>query len=240
MRMAVLITGFLRHKSESRQALFDHLIRPFDASLFISTWDIRDITREGTIDRTPTRADELSAFYGEALADASIRSYALFERSTPTIEARDRPHDLLAINPRAKEHGTVWMNRLFAQWLIVRDGLLMIAEYERRTGIRFDMICRTRTDCPLTGSLPEWPQDRVLASGALPNQMQNDRGWVPDFFLCGPRDEMMKLSELCYAIEPMYDRFNIDTTNAENLLLHFLVQRDIPIVIRDIPLTRHW
>lgn len=237
MTTAILLTGFLRFKDQSRDDLM-RLIERYDAKLFIATWDITDIDRKGRIDFMPVLASELVEFYGDCLADVSIRSHALFERTHKPIEARDRPHDLLTINPRAQEHGTVWMNRLYAQWLVVRDGLRMIAEYERRTGEAFDMICRTRTDCPVVGSLPEWPQDRLLVSAKLPHDMNYDRGWVPDFFLFGPRAEMMKLGDIAEAIQPMYDRQNIDTTNAENLLIHYLVRHDIPVAVRDVPLRR--
>ena len=61
---------------------------------------------------------------------------------------------------------------------------------------------------------------------------------MPDYFALGPAVEMYKRADLCFAIERLYDRRNVDTTNAENLLAAFLVQRDVPIAIADIPLTR--
>ncbi len=56
----------------------------------------------------------------------------------------------------------------------------------------------------------------------------------------GPAAEMQKLSNLCYAIEPLYDRQNLDTSNAEALLMYYMTQQDISIAIRDIALERDY
>ena len=78
------------------------------------------------------------------------------------------------------------MNRLFSQWYVVRQGLHLVAEFERLQGVEFDLICRTRTDILIEDALPAWPADRVLMSHALPGQMASDRGWLPDWFAIGP------------------------------------------------------
>ena len=240
--LAVLLTGFLRHKAETFDALRRHVLDPYGASLFVATWDVSDSARAGVredlLDPTIVTTHDVRAFYGDALADCRVRSYELFERDVPRIAARDRPFDVLSTNERAQEHHTYWMDRLFAQWYIVRDGLAMIAEHERLTGRRFDLICRTRSDIRFDGDLPSWPADRVLVANALPGSMPADRGWVPDYFTIGPSDEIRKLADLCFAIEPLYDRQNVDTTNAENLFAAFLVQRDVPVAVAEVPFTR--
>jgi hypothetical protein len=243
-KQAVLLTGFLRKKDETFWGLRQHVLSRGDSRLFIATWDIADSIREAVtehrIDPTPVAHAEIADFYGDALADVAIHHFDAFERNVPRITEREREGDLFAINARAKLHGVYWMNRLFAQWWLVRQGLVMIAEHARLTGWEPDVICRTRTDIAVRGPLPEWPQDRVLLDAHLPGDLegQNDRGLVPDWFMIGPAAEMMKLGDLCFAIEPLYDRQNADVCNAEELLRLFLVQRDIAYVSRTLPITR--
>lgn len=241
--LALLLTGFLRHADKTLDALTKHVASAFDTKLFVATWDVADdargeLVRENKVDRTPVTTHDVCDRFGPRLADCRVLAYDLFERTVPRISARHRSHDLLEINERAKEHNVYWMNRLFAQWYMVRQGLLMIEEHERLHGRRSDLICRTRTDILFSGALPEWSKERILVASALPAGMATDRDWVPDFFSIGPAAEMRKLADLCWSIEKMYDRQNIDTTNAENLLIHFLVGQDIPLSIKPLPYTR--
>ena len=240
--LALLLTGFLRKRHETFEALRQHVARHYDTTLFVATWDIADSARRGVreaeLDPTPLTTRDVVQTYGDLLGDCRVRSHELYERHARRITARSRPYDLFDVNPRAAEHAVYWMDRLFAQWYIVRDGLQMITEHERLTGRTFDLICRTRTDILFEGDLPPWPDERVLVSAALPGEMPSDRGWIPDFFAIGPSSEMRLLTDVCYSIERMYDRQNVDTTNAENLLLHVLVREDIPISFQHVPFRR--
>lgn len=244
IKQAVLLTGFLRKKEQTFSGLRRHVLDRGETRLFVTTWDIADSARtdvqQHLNDRTPVHHEEIAAFFGAALADLAIHHFDSFEKYAPAIQERQRENDLLAINARAQQHGVYWMNRLFAQWWLVRQGLLLIEEHIRLTGWQPDIICRTRTDIAFNGDLPEWPQDHVLLDAHLPGDLegQNAQGLVPDWFMIGPTAEMMKLSELCFAIEPYYDQQNADVTNAEELLRLFLLQRDIPYVSYDLPIER--
>jgi hypothetical protein len=240
--MAVLQTGFLRRADETRDAMAEHLIGPSNGTLFVATWDILDNEKlaigEFRVDPRTVSPRTVLELYGDGVADCSVRSYTMYERSVPQIERRQRPDDVLDVNPSARLHNTTYMNRIFAQWYIVRDGLRMIEEHERLHGMRFDFICRTRSDLLFHDVLPDWPRDRVLVSSDLIPGMPTDRSWFPDFFAVGPRDEMMKFSELCFSIEALYDRQNVDTSHAENLMLQHMVRADIPLVALHVPFTR--
>jgi hypothetical protein len=244
IRQAVLLTGFLRKKEQTFAGLRRYILERGETRLFVATWDIADSVRQAVtehcVDRMPVTTAEIAGFFGDALADVAVHHFDSFERSVPAIRERDREGDLFVINARAKLHGVYWMNRLFAQWWLVRQGLTLIAEHARLTGWEPDVICRTRTDIAINGPLPPWPEDRVLLDAHLPGDLegQNDRGLVPDWFTIGPAAELMKLRELCFAIEPLYDRQNADVCNAEELLRLFLVQRDIPYVSRSLPIAR--
>ncbi|MBV9801649.1 MAG: hypothetical protein JO130_00600 [Solirubrobacterales bacterium] len=241
-RLALLLTGFLRQVEATTEPLINHLAAHYNTDVFVATWDVADDARTGPqqsmVNPSPVTTHDVVAMYGEMLGGCVVSSFELYGRTAPEIRARERPFDVLVINPRAKEHNTYWMNRLFAQWYVVRQGLHLIEEHERVHHMEYDLICRTRTDILLEAPLPAWPQDRVLVSHALPGQMPSDRGWIPDWFAIGPGTEMKKLGSLCFAIESLYDRQNIDTTNAENLLLHFAVQQDIPLAIQEVPIQR--
>jgi hypothetical protein len=241
-KLAILLTGFLRRANETDDALQRHLAARYDAKLFVATWDVADDARAATqtsvVDPTPVMTHDVVDFYGDQLAGLVVSSFDLYNRIVPAIEPRDRPQDVLVTNPRAAEHGAYWMNRLFAQWYAVRQGLHAIEEYERLHRMEFDLICRTRTDILFEDDLPAWPGGRVLVSHALPGNMPSDRGWIPDWFMIGPGQEMKKLGDLCWSIERLYDRQNIDTTNGENLFLHFAVQEDIPLAVQEVPLRR--
>lgn len=240
--LALLLTGFLRRADDTTEALWRHVAERFDTTWFVATWDVADNARTGVqsdrLEPAPVTTHDVVRRYGGRLADCRVLSYDAFERNRPHVAARDRPHDQLVINPRAAEHGTYWMDRLFAQWWVVRQGLAMVADHERLRGAPFDLICRTRTDILFRGALPSWPADRALVSAALPGGMASDRGWVPDFFVIGPGAEVHKLGEVCWSIERLYERQNIDTTNAENLLINVMVQQDIPLSIQSLPYER--
>ncbi len=244
VRQAVLLTGFLRKKEQTFAGLQRHILDRGETRLFVATWDVADSARQSVtnhlVDRTPVTHAEVAAFFGAALADLAIHHFDAFERYAPAMRERQRENDLFASNPRARQHGVYWMKRLCAQWWLVRQGLILIAEHTRLTGWQPDIVCRTRTDIAFSGGLPEWPQDRVLLDAHLPGDLagQNDRSLVPDWFMIGPAAEMMKLGELCFAIEPYYDRQNADVTNAEELLRLFLLQRDIAYLSRNLPLQR--
>ena len=210
-------------------------MRAFDARLFVATWDIADIakgdsvTNEGEqLDPTPQTAAEIAAFYGDSVADVSLRCWRLFAREDHALRPPDRPGDVFRINPRAAAHGIGWSARLFAQWQIVRDGLRMIEDWEARTGERFDLICRARTDFVPEDGVPDWPRDRVLTS-ARPFFMGPALNWTPDFFLFGPVAETKKFGRLCLSLRDLYERQNVDVANAEPVLSAFIQREDIPV-----------
>lgn len=244
VKQAVLLTGFLRKKEQTVEGLRRYILDRGETRLFVATWDIADSARQGVaehrIDSRPMTHADVAAFFSTDLTDIVIRHFDAFETYAPVVRPRKRENDVLIVNPRAQQHGVYWMKRLFAQWWLVRQGLNLIAEHTRLTGWQPDVICRTRTDIAFSDNLPEWPQDHVLLDAHLPGDLadQNDRGLVPDWFMIGPTAEMMKLGELCFAIEPFYELQNADVTNAEELLRLFLLQRDIPYISCRLPLQR--
>ncbi len=235
MRTAILLTGFLRQKEATRAVILEKLVAAFDARLFVASWDIADIAKGDSVtndgerlDPTPQTAAGIAAFYGDCVADVSLRCWSLFAREDHALRQLDRPGDVFRINPRAASHGIGWSARLFAQWLIVRDGLRMIEEHEARTGERFDLICRARTDFVPEDGVPDWPRDRVLTS-AWPFFMGPALNWTPDFFLFGPATEMQKFQRLCLSLRDLYERQNVDVANAEAVLSAFIQREDIPV-----------
>jgi hypothetical protein len=242
--LAILITGFLRHHRETFSTLREHLLDRYpDVRLFVATWDIENNARGAGIQKekvnnTPVSMAEIADFYSPYLADISMRNYSAFMRAAPAIPPIARPEDVLIVNPRAKTHGVFWMERIRAQWWIVRDGLRMIDNHSALTGWRPDLICRIRSDITLPGPLPDWPQDRVLVDRAVPSGVANDREWFSDWFQIGPAAQMMKLTDMPFFIERLYDRQNADVTNAENALWLFMVQRDIPLAVRTLAMRK--
>lgn len=242
-KLAILVTGFLRHHRKTFPALREHLLDHHpDARIFVATWDIEDSARAGMqgekVNTTPVSMAEIADFYSPYLADISMRSHGAFVRNAPAIPPIARPEDVLIVNPRAKAHGVFWMERIRAQWWIVRDGLRAIDNHAALTGWRPDLICRIRSDIEPPGRLPDWPQDRVLVDRALPSGVPKDREWFSDWFQIGPTDEMMKLAEMPFFIEKLYDRQNADATNAENVLWLFMVQRDTPLTVQTLGMRK--
>ncbi|TWF54984.1 hypothetical protein [Neorhizobium alkalisoli] len=244
MKVAVLFTGFLRQKEQTKQNFETLLLAPFEADVFVATWDIHDIARplhnrtEELRIEAEVAGSDIRNFFAPRLRDYLVLSYDLFRQSTPTINEIDRPNDLLKTNQRAASHGTVWMNRLYSQCYMVRRGLQMIREYEERTGIRYDAIARTRTDMLFMSPFPEPQLDKLMYPSTYHDGKPVPQGCVADHFYWGGRDTMMKLEDLCFNIETMYRRQNVDTTYAEILFHSYALKQDIYLQPFDIAYRR--
>jgi hypothetical protein len=233
MKVAVLFTGFLRQKEATKAEYEQKLLGRFDADVFVATWDAKDIARPQLNSDVEPRSEgevvgsEVTQFFAPRLKEYLILSYELFHQTTPAITEIDRSNDLLKLNGRAAAHGTVWMNRLYSQWYMVRRGLQMIREYEERTGVRYDIIARARTDMRFLADFPEPHHDRLMFPSTYPNGAPVPLGSVADHFYWGGRDVMFQLETLCFEIATMYERQNVDATYAEALFYAFALKHDI-------------
>jgi hypothetical protein len=225
-----------------REQLEANLCSQHNTSLFVSSWDLansRKVDDGTTLVQDLGRVDirDITDWWGPRVKDVHIRSYDLYMQTTPDIRIRERSPDLFTMNQRAEWHGIRYMNRIRDQWLCVRDGLRMIEDYELRTGTKFDLICRSRSDVAVYDQLPSWPQDRILFGRGLPMKIYDRTAeeLLPDHFAIGPRDLMMRFKELSATVERLYDRQYRDTTNAESMITDFVIQQDLPIAVMDVP-----
>jgi hypothetical protein len=233
LKVAVLFTGFLRQKEVTKSDYEQKLLERFDADVFVATWDLKDIARPDLNSDVEQKAEsevtgsEVAGFFTPRLRDYLILSYDLFRETTPAIKEIDRPNDLLKLNGRAAAHGAVWMNRLYSQWYMVRRGLQMIREFEERTGVKYDVIARARTDMRFLSEFPEPDMDSLMFPSTYPGGTPVPLGAVADHFYWGGHDVMLKLETLCFEIATMYERQNIDATYAEAVFYAFAVKHDI-------------
>jgi hypothetical protein len=233
MNVAVLFTGFLRQKEDTKTAYEEKLLSRFNADVFVATWDITDIARPDLGSDTEARigseviGSEVREFFAPRLRDYLIAPYDLFRATTPLIVEKDRPYDLIKLNGRAAQHGVVWMNRLYSQWYLVRRGLQIIQEFEERTGKKYDIIARARTDMLFRSDFPEPSVSKLMYPASYPGGAIVPPGSVADHFYWGGSEVMQKLQDMSFAIEKMYERQNVDATYAEALFHSFAVKHDL-------------
>lgn len=205
MKIALLLTGFVRSYLNNFNSLKVNIIDKYNTDIYISTWNkTQSIINSGYDDY------DINSFiniYSDKLKDYIILDIDKYYADKINITFQSRSDDIFKINNRAIEHGSRWVERLRDQWYIVNNGFNLISN-------NYDYIIRTRFDV-LINNFNLLPIDFVIPA-PHPINVYNDH------FAYGNYDNMQIYCDLYSNIEKLYIDYNIDISNAEYMLKFYI------------------
>ena len=205
MKIALLLTGFVRSYLSNFNSLKVNIIDKYNTDIYISTWNkTQSIINSGYDDY------DINSFiniYSDKLKDYIILDIDKYYADKINITFQSRSDDVFKINNRAIEHGSRWVERLRDQWYIVNNGFNLISN-------NYDYIIRTRFDV-LINNFNLLPVDFVIPA-PHPINVYNDH------FAYGNYDNMKIYCDLYSNIEKLYIDYNIDISNAEYMLKFYI------------------
>lgn len=207
MRIAVLLTGFLRSYKQSAPTILDQF-KEHDFDIYCCTWDTQE-------NGQPTLESDFD-IYGDKLVKSLICSYKDYKNFHPNLVKINRDNDVFDIDPRAKEHGEYWMNRLRDQWYIVLNAFNMI-DYPSK----YDIIVRLRFDLALD-------QMTFVVNDKLTIPVDISGVWdYTDHMAYGNPSVMTKYCSLFNWIPNLYMKHNIDVTHAVKMPKYFMEEVEL-------------
>lgn len=223
MKVALLLTGFLRNGAESLSALKSFYLNKYDCSLLLATWDVRTANKKNEIDNEKVDEKLLKNIYGDYLSDFCILDYKGYEKTKIPFQRLNRNNDVFDVDWRCRQHGPYYAQRIRDLWWLVKKGRDLILDYEAANDIKFDMIIRSRFDFhPI--SMPDLINDNNVY---VPMCTDID---INDFFAYGNRENMLYYLNLYENLDIMYPKDNLDVTYGEHVLYwHLRKYRDISL-----------
>ena len=211
MKIAVLLTGFLRTNKNTFQYLENNLLQKYNCDLFCISWDMQE-------NNTKLKLDDFY-LYNKYLKNYKIESSEEYYKNKKVFVPIDRENDVFKNNARAKEHGSYWANRLIDQWKLVYEGHKLIKNLEQ-----YDIIVRMRYDLKIENI-------KFLRTDSLVIP-QDIGGWnFTDHMAYGNPQVMQTYSNLYNSIESLYINDNIDVTHAVDMPKYYILKNNIKYII---------
>lgn len=203
MKVAVMLTGFLRTYEEAFNLLKINLLDRYNPDLYISTWDKSE---NGIL----IKKNFIDLYKNYNLKNVLIEDIDKYNQEKFIIKKIDRFNDIFDINPRANQHGEYWANRLKDQWYLVKK-LYLVIENE----INYDIIIRLRFDLFI-----ESINLSINKGITVPFDIG---GWdFTDHMAYGDPTSMKKYCSLHDYIYELYLNHNIDITHAVDMPKYYL------------------
>jgi hypothetical protein len=211
MKIALLLTGFIRQHSNCKESVLEHIIKKYDTDVYFATWNKTQSYLNSSL--IPVNYQELIDSYTNTNGFLVLDYDNYMENKIP-IKFQKRKNDVFLINQRAKEHGKFWIERLRDQWYVIQQGFLIIPN-------RYDIIIRLRLDVKLHNF--NIKSNLFTIPKPHPNNPYNDH------IAYGTVEQMKKYCSLYDNIEKMYIEDNVDISFAELMLKHYMENRN-PII----------
>ena len=235
MKIAVFITGFLRHARRSRKYLFDQFYKDHECDVYVATWDERGIslreTKSIVDDQHNVDEEYIKQLYGDHVKGVWIGNLDSYNKTRKAIQINERPNDIFKTDGRAMEHarqpGTenypYWPNRLLDQWYVVKQARNIISSEEFNS---YDIIYKSRADLNFVTTIPiTCPNNGIHTSSFYWNGHT-----MEDKFAWGSPKYMNEYMLMYDYIQEMYDKDNIDISWAEHLMAYYLLKwKQIPV-----------
>jgi hypothetical protein len=214
MKVAVILTGYLRTFNLTHYSFIDNFLNHYDCDVYCSSW----INQENG---HPIDENSFSCLK-KYLKSFKLNDYNKYHNTNPRIEKLDRANDVFDINPRAKQHGLYWGNRLLDQWYLVKDGYFQINNPEK-----YDIIFRLRFDSLINSKIIFQINNYIN----IPNDVG---GWsFSDHMAYGSNIVMKKYCNLFDHIPNLYYKQNIDISHAVDMPKYYMekLSPSIPVNI---------
>lgn len=213
MKVAIILTGFLRTYTDSFPLLRNTILDRYDADIYLATWDRQE-------NGLPTYRNFDSIYKNYQVKNTIIENLSVYNKNKHVIHKIIRPDDVFETNHRAKEHGEYWANRLKDQWYLVQKCFSSIEEKHN-----YDIILRLRYDLFL--------YDIVLNKRGGITAPQDIGGWrFTDHMAYGDPQSMEKYCFLHDNIYKLYELYNLDITHAVEMPKFYLESYGVPVDIK--------
>ena len=215
MQVALLLTGFYRSFDKTRDNLLG-IAKDLKADVFVATWDKDEWnTNKGKYNRAISM-DMLGRPQTEGHATGIWDIEHYMENRVPFVQ-NNRDQDVMVTDPRAREHGLFWANRLRDQWYLVQRGFELI-HYSTR---KYDAVIRVRMDIAFDNFVfrPDLVKSDLIV---IP---QDIGGWdYSDHLAYGSYATMEKYCTFFQHMQNVYDIHNTDPTHAVNFPKFYMTQ----------------
>jgi hypothetical protein len=215
MKIAVMLTGFLRSHLQCWEGVKKYLLDRYDCDLYCGTWDTNQLYINQPYNTI--NLDTCFDCYNGFNFKHKIFSYSEYNRDKSYIVLDKRQHDVFTVNTRAKQHGIAWAERLRDQWWLVQKTWNLI-----ENGKLYDKIIRLRFDLTLHA-----PLDIIDHNFVIP---QDIGGWsFSDHCAYGSYQAMSKYCNLYTHIPTLYYQNNIDISHAVDMLEYYMTNFQTPV-----------
>lgn len=212
MKIALLLSGFLRTFDENYASLKENLLDRFDTDIYITTWNINEPQYESF------NVNKIVNLYGNDLKGLSVKDYNIYEKFKNRMVIFDDMSNLIKTLSKDKittdkcilEHGTYWVERLKDQWLLVNENYNQIIVPEH-----YDIIVRSRFDISYNRPFTFTSNDNFT----IP---ENPYHGYTDHLAYGSPIVMKKYCQLYQHIQSLYENFHIDISFAEGMLRYYM------------------
>ena len=200
MEKCLILTGHVRSFAQCKNSILDKFCNG-DTDIYACTWNDRG-------DYCIAEKFDLPIVKQGILAPLS------FPKFTPLAVEGD-----IFNGGRAAEHIQMgWVERLKRQWYCVKKGFELLDDY-----LKYKVIVRCRFDLMFTGGMFDSGCDYInIPTPNSPNTYNDHCAW-------GSPDVMQKYCTMFDHIEEMYERYNVDISNAEEML-KFYMEDFAPVV----------
>lgn len=215
MRIAFLLTGFYRTFVQT-QAAYVHWASLYNADVYISTWDKDEMSKDKDHYTREIKQQDFADFISRVnLGGLALHDIQEYKANRMPFHANKRTNDVMQTNPRAREHGEFWANRLRDQWYLVARGWDNIAASNRE----YDLVFRCRLDIEVR-ELPLYNANCIV----IPRDIG---GWdYTDHMAFGDYRSMAKYCNFYHHMQEIYDLYNVDPTHAVDFPKTYLTVSD--------------
>ncbi len=128
MKVALCLSGHMRTFELTYKSHLENLIKPNQADVFISTWDVVGVGKHNKFD-TPQFQEKLNIARVREVYGESLKSFVAF--------------DFNLMQPKLSDFFYIGMTSMFWQ---IKQANELRKEYEREHGFQYDIVVRARPD----------------------------------------------------------------------------------------------
>jgi hypothetical protein len=229
MKIAIMLTGFMRENIPFEMKLSPVLDNYENVDIFVGTWNIKDSRwhKEALVEPI-TKKHIKKKIYRSYLAGEMIEDYESWQEEY-CFERFDRPGDVFSYKRPKDHYEQGWVNRQFGKWYILKR----MREHFSDVWHDYDIILRIRTDCYLLKKLEFKFSPYSLNVDSFSWYPEPHEKWPPTTRmdlrpyafsdnLAWGNPEVMDKYFLCHDfMNTMYEDYNVDISYPEHFLAFY-------------------